>query len=228
MKYIQKGKEPNCLTTYKKQPDASFKELDSNCKEAIRQSLLKEQGYICAYCMQPISEDWNEKLNKYKVEIEHFKSQHRHPKLVLFYKNMLAVCNGNADKPSHGLICDKAKSGFDKTYDLFVNPLEVNREQQIYYTLNGEIVSDNKLINKDLNDILNLNEENLCEERAKLYQTTKSEIKQIKRAYWDNPQTKKSKLQQLKTEWEQRYNDKFRPLCRVPLYLIEKELIKTL
>ncbi len=226
MKYIQKEKEPNCLTAYKKQSDASFKGLDSDCKKEIRQSLLEEQGYICAYCMQAISEDWNKKLNKYKVEIEHFKSQHRHPKLVLDYKNMLAVCNGNADKPSYGLICDKAKSGFDKTHDLFVNPLDRNREQQIYYTLDGEIVSNNKLINKDLNDILNLNEENICEERAKLYQIIKSEIRQIKRAYWDKPQIKKSKLQQLKTQWEKRYNNKFRPLCRIPLYLIEKELTK--
>jgi len=233
MKYIQKGKEPTCLAELKKQKGATFDDLNRNtvgqdktCKEKVRESLLKEQGYLCAYCMQRISVDRNIELGKPKTEIEHFKSQHRHPKLILDYKNMLAVCNGNADKPSHGLICDKAKSEFDKTHDLFINPLDINREQQIYYTLDGKVTSDNMLINKDLNEILNLNEENLCEERAKLYQIIKSEIRQIKRAYWDKPQTKKSKLQQLKTQWEKRYNDKFRPLCRIPLYLIEKELAK--
>jgi len=222
MKYIQKGKVPNCLTTYKKLSDASFKELDSDCKQEIRQSLLKEQGYICAYCMRLISEDWNEKLNKYKAEIEHFKSQYRHSKLILNYKNMLAVCNGNADESSHEQICDKAKSGFDKTHDLFVNPLNVNREQQIYFLNDGEIVSDDERINYDLNTILNLNEQNLKKDRAKLYRQIKKKI----RSFWAKPKTRKSALEQLKSEWEKRYDNKFRPLCRVPLYLIEKELKK--
>jgi len=233
MKYIQKGKEPICLSELKKQKGATFDDLnrkevgeDKTCKEKVREALLKEQAYLCAYCMQRISEDWNQILGKRKAEIEHWASQNRHPDLVLDYKNILAVCNGNADRPSRGQICDKAKSKFDKTHDLFVNPLEANREQQIYYTLDGEIVSDNNLINKDLNNILNLNEENLCEERAKLYQIIKSEIRQIKRSLWDKPKAKKSELQKLKTEWEKRYDNKFRPLCRVPLYLIEKELAK--
>lgn len=222
MKYIQKEKEPNCLTAYKKQSDASFKGLDSDCKKEIRQSLLEEQGYICAYCMQSISEDWNKKLNKYKVEIEHFKSQHRHPTLTLDYKNMLAVCNGNADESSHEQICDKAKSGFDKTHDLFLNPLELQREQQIYYLNDGEIVSDDERISYNLNVILNLNERNLKKDRAKLYRQIKKKIK----SFWARPKTRKAALQQLKTQWEQRYNNKFRPLCRVPLYLIQKELAK--
>lgn len=218
MKYIQKSKVPTCLTEYKKQADASFKELDSDCKQEIRRTLLDEQGYICAYCMQPISEDWNKKLSKYKVEIEHFKSQYRHPTLTLDYNNMLAVCNGNADKSSHGKICDKAKSKFDKTHDLFVNPLIANREQQIHYTFDGKIISTDKRINDDLEDLLNLNERNLKKEREKLYRKTKKKI----RSFWAKPKatkaTVKKDVEELKKFWEKRYDGRYLPpLPRPPL-----------
>ena len=115
-----------------------------------------------------------------------------------------------------------SKSEFDKKHDLFVNPLALYREQQIYYLNDGEIVSDDERINYDLNVILNLNERNLKKDRAKLYRQIKKKIK----SFWARPQTRKAALQQLKTEWEKPYNNKFRSLCRIPLYLIEKELAK--
>jgi len=64
---------------------------------------------------------------------------------------MLGVCNGNAGGPSNKLICDKSKSKFDRTDDLTVDPLMVERINQ----MEGEIYSDNKYIDKDLNEILN-------------------------------------------------------------------------
>lgn len=227
MKYIEKRKAPNCLTEYKKMTAATFQNIPTDCKVKIGDALLEEQGFICAYCMRRISKDWNAKLNKSKLEIEHYASQHRHPNLVLDYKNMLGVCNGNADNyPKKLLICDKSKSKFDKTHDLFLNPLKANREQQIYYVRSGKIVSDDERIKYDLDVILNLNEDDLCRRRAGLFKFIKKEIRKIKTRFWNNPKAKKNALDNLKIDWEKRYNGKFRELCRVPLYLIEKELSK--
>ncbi len=223
MKYIQKGKPPKALTKYKDTtPGATF---ESAPKSEIRAELLKEQGWLCAYCMRRISDKYNPTLTKYKTEIEHFKSQHRYPKLELNYKNMLGVCNGNADN-EHQLVCDKSKSKFDKTHDMFVNPLELPRIQQIFYTSDGEVLSDNEQIMYDLDIILNLNEPSLVERRLQLYEETRKKIRQIKRSLWDKPKAKKLELQKFKIEWEKRYENKFRPLCCVPLYLIEKALSK--
>lgn len=235
MKYITKGKEPVYLTEYKKTIGATFQDMPSDCKAEIGDSLLEEQGCICAYCMRRISKDWNPKLNKPKVEIEHYASQYRHPDSVLNYKIMLGVCNGNADVSRHNLICDKAKSKFDKTHDLFINPLEANKIKQIYYTSKGEMMSDNQQIKFDINKILNLNERILKGERAKIFKSIKKEIKKIKKRFWNAPKSKKAALQKLQAEWERLYPStnkegktilQFRPLCRVPLYLIEKELSK--
>lgn len=57
MIYIQKGKEPASLTAYKKQAHAYY---DGCNKDDIRENLLREQGYLCAYCMRRIEKEKNE------------------------------------------------------------------------------------------------------------------------------------------------------------------------
>lgn len=56
---IKKGKEPISLTEYRASGGRKFDDLDSATKKDIRDSLLKEQGYICAYCMKRIGRDRN-------------------------------------------------------------------------------------------------------------------------------------------------------------------------
>lgn len=46
---IRKGDEPRSLTLYRKSAYAYY---DGCNKNDIRDSLLKEQGYLCAYCMR--------------------------------------------------------------------------------------------------------------------------------------------------------------------------------
>lgn len=50
MIYIKKGKEPDSLTKYKKQKFAYYDGYKE--KDDVREMLLKEQGYLCAYCMK--------------------------------------------------------------------------------------------------------------------------------------------------------------------------------
>ena len=75
MIYIQKGKEPASLTAYKKQAHAYY---DGCNKDDIRENLLREQGYLCAYCMRRIEKE------KMKIQIWSYK------KLNAELKNM---CN---------------------------------------------------------------------------------------------------------------------------------------
>ena len=66
MFYINKDKEPKSLTEYKKSKNAYFDGFDK--KDDIRQSLLDEQGYLCAYCMRRIN-------SVDEVTIEHYYPQ---------------------------------------------------------------------------------------------------------------------------------------------------------
>jgi uncharacterized protein (TIGR02646 family) len=158
MKYIQKSKTPKELIEHQATPDSTYTSLR---KEAIKTALLVEQGDICAYCMQRISKDWDSEIKKAKNEIEHFKSQDEYPKLALNYQNMLGVCNGNTGSQGHLLHCDKSK----KEKGISISPLEKRCEIVIHFRKNGKIYSDDIEVEKDVNETLNLNEENLKKNR---------------------------------------------------------------
>ena len=56
MIYIQKKSEPDLLLKYRYQMNARFDDMDSDVKKQLRDSLLKEQGHLCAYCMKRIND----------------------------------------------------------------------------------------------------------------------------------------------------------------------------
>lgn len=227
MKLIKKGAEPRSLKTYRE----TTKNPVYSATNDIRENLLREQGHICAYCMRRISLRRTEgKGSKPKIEIEHFKSQKRHPKLVLNYQNMLGVCNGNAGKPDHKLCCDKSKSFYDKKdkgekkgRDLTVDPLDISRISQIKYATDGSIFSEIETINYDLDKMLNLNEPNLKKERVNLYRNLKKRIKD----FWAKTNRNKPKvigliakeIEKWKVEDEK---GKFKPYCALALYFLRK------
>ena len=66
MRYIQKKSEPESLTKYKKQKGAYYDGYDR--KDDVRESLLKEQGYLCGYCMKRLD-------SCEQVKIEHIMPQ---------------------------------------------------------------------------------------------------------------------------------------------------------
>ena len=110
MRYIKKNPEPEHLKTYRTTTeDASYngynqKQITYNGNEEItnypvREALLKEQNFLCAYCMRRISlaTDANN-ASKPLIEIEHYETQANEPTKTLFYSNMLGVCNGHFGK----------------------------------------------------------------------------------------------------------------------------------
>ncbi|WP_286019158.1 HNH endonuclease family protein, partial [Candidatus Venteria ishoeyi] len=61
----------------------------------LRLSLLKEQGYICCYCMSNISISIENEVEKTKIE--HYKprdSNKKHTELELDFKNLYIACDG--------------------------------------------------------------------------------------------------------------------------------------
>lgn len=157
MIYISKGKEPRELRTYRTTtPNPTYSGFQE--KEAVKEKLLKEQGFLCAYCMQRIAAN--------NAHIEHYLPQSAYPKEQLNYGNMLAVCKGETQGLYH---CDKTIGGKGSGAILGkLNPLHPSIEQQISYTKGGKIVpvpSGNTDIATDLEKVLNLNNERLQELR---------------------------------------------------------------
>ena len=166
---IDKGKEPGCLTSYKKQKFSSYDGLTREIKYEIIESLMKEQGYICAYCMQRISHEKG-------ATIEHITPQSTDSSKALDYSNMLAVCDGNSGNGV--LICDKHRGNTEIT----VNPLDDKTLIGIHYRSDGTIYSEDAVINNDLDKVLNLNctEVGLPENRIRAKKDFVCELQKIK------------------------------------------------
>lgn len=173
---IEKGKEPHSLTEYKMQDNASFQNLPINVKNDIRLHLLREQGYLCAYCMRCIRQD--------SMRIEHFMPQSVIlGKEALEYNNLLGVCRGgsmlNSDcdsqKEFHELTCDSKKGNTR----IIADPRDQRVIDKIEYKHDGTIYSKDDKINDDLNVALNLNsmDHALPENRRAAYRRVMKEIK---------------------------------------------------
>lgn len=84
-------------------------------KQDIRQALLDEQYFLCAYCMRRIE---NEELH---MNIEHWSPLSKDKDNALNYRNFLAVCKGGADIPGNTkrrvLCCDAKKLDTELTID---------------------------------------------------------------------------------------------------------------
>lgn len=153
MKHIVKGNEPRSLLEHRLQPYADYDNYPE--KDELRQSLLTEQGYICCYCMQ--------RITKNQMKIEHWQPQSIYPSLQLDYQNLLGACQGNQGQPQRLQHCDTRKGESEIT----INPTDASRkcESLIKYRSNGQIYSDDETIERELNEILNLNLETLTKNR---------------------------------------------------------------
>ncbi|MEO0042076.1 MAG: hypothetical protein RL329_1524 [Bacteroidota bacterium] len=149
---------------------------DFSEKGLLRTSLLQEQGYICAYCMQRIDD------NPLKTKIEHWKTRDSYKKEAedcsekgdlkgqkkanegtLDYNNLIAVCEGKTFNNDH---CDTERG--KKNPILTVNPTDKRTIDSIKYLKNGKMYSDDTNIDTDIDKHLNLNLPLLQDNRQKI------------------------------------------------------------
>lgn len=149
MIYIHKGSEPRSLVEHRCTPGADFDGLD---KTELRECLLEEQGYLCAYCMKRIHDEKDTKIEHYRA---------RNDENQLEYNNLLAVCYGNqtpaGSEVRYGkkrLTCDSMKGN----QFLHINPQSQDDMSTIYYDNQGWMYSTNEVYQEDIKNVLNLND----------------------------------------------------------------------
>jgi uncharacterized protein (TIGR02646 family) len=163
VKFIQKAAEPPRLRRWKKAnaqapEQLRYANVPGPAREELRNRLLREQGYLCAYTMRRI-----ETISD--GHIEHISPQSRHPEKDVAYDNML-YCFPGAQQTQ----CDFGalkKSGEDVTAANFVSPLDRACEARFSYGLSGEAKATNAADAAALGTIgiLNLNHKELVELR---------------------------------------------------------------
>ncbi|MCX6584289.1 MAG: TIGR02646 family protein [Candidatus Aminicenantes bacterium] len=209
MKYIKKRREPKSLKHYRSIPGAYFDGIKD--KSELLQALLEEQHFICCYCMQGITAEPG------KAHIEHWKPQSLYPGLQLNYRNLLAVCDGNEGNPKHLPHCDRSKG--DK--EISIDPTNPNCETLIKFRSSGEVDSDNKKVEQELNSVLNLNQQTLSENRKIALDIAIRNLLAVK------PEGKwpKNLLEKEILKWECRGKDgKYKPFCGAVICYLKERL----
>lgn len=170
---IEKLPAPSELETLKEEAEKlglsdkeAYDRLRNPLKSKVRETLMQEQGYLCAYCMRRIPDERIMETDNdlSDVYIEHWQARsstkNTSENKGLDYKNMLAVCSGNEKAPeARGkhkrkyFTCDKKR----ENASLKVNPLDVVILETIYYLSDGRMKSTDKDIDDDIHIRLNLN-----------------------------------------------------------------------
>ncbi len=209
---ILKRVEPNELTEYRQQPDAVYDGPNFTAvKNAIRKSLVKKQGYLCAYCMRRI-----EPTQK-KMKIEHWHCQDTYPNEGLNYTNMLGCCYGNEGNAFKDQHCDTHKGNMD----ILFNPGDETHHSKlrIHFKGNGTISSSDEKFDKQINNVLNLNYNRLKSNRQAVWQSVTKMLTKIQGS---------ATFQQIKNlirQWDTKNSQgKFKEYKGVAIYYLEKKL----
>jgi conserved hypothetical protein TIGR02646 len=208
MKYIRKGREPNSLTQYRQQQGAYYDGYPQ--KDELRDSLVKEQKYICCYCMQRINNSTE------KMRIEHWNSQSEFPEQQLIYTNLLGACSGNEGQPKNLQHCDVSKGNIS----IKINPTMSTCEILVKFKANGEIYSNDADINNDLSVTLNLNYQTIVNNRKAVLDIAYNNLAKHK-GIWS-----KDILQKEIDKWEGKYDSEYQPYCQIVIYHLKKKVAK--
>ncbi len=222
---ITKNKEPKEWTEYRNTPGVDYQAIPE-----LVQSLLREQGYICAYCMRRIPQ--KDKLckkdgNNYVLtnedhRVEHIKSRELHDDLKLDYTNMVICCPGHIGTEDH---CDRLKGAKDISF----TPLDQQFIDTIKYNSDGTIISTNKVYNKEINEVLNLNTELLKKNRKAMLTEviSKLNVDCKKGKSWDKKILERylSKYSEKHPENdEEGVKEKYYPYCGIVSCFLQKKL----
>ena len=197
---IRKGSEPNEWTEYKLTPGVEF-----DARPELKDSLLKEQGYLCAYCMARIDKD--------HMKVEHFNPRCHYPDDIFTYGNLLACCQGKTQGESH---CDTSKGDAE----IKLSPLEFSCVDTLSYESGtGAIKSSNEAYNKDLKT-LKLNAHIIKENRHEVLQGVIKALIDVG--------FKGRAIRCLLTHWTAADKDgKRKPYCGIVIYYLKKKLRET-
>ncbi len=218
MKQIVKLIELKSLVEHRAKEHSNFDNIPLIVKEQLRQNLLSEQGFICCYCMKRIPES-----NPPALKVEHFCCQADNNHLQLTYSNLFASCTGNEGQPKIKQTCDTKKGNSVLTINPISNP--PNCESLFKFNSEGEIslLVENAEINRQINEVLNLNMQTLKDSRREIYLEVQKNVETESRKL-GSKQLKLSYFEKEKSKWLTRSENKFKPFCIVAVYYLNKKI----
>lgn len=167
MKFIKKQGAPAQYLSWCKKvagtADEHYNSLRDPEKSLLRDSLLKEQGFLCAYTMR--------RITKSSSHIEHIKPESKCRKdekkgSDLDYQNMVACFPRDGMKNPYRYGAPAKDNWWENDGKEFISPLHETCEKRFRFDIKGNIMpSDNHPSAQKTIDVLKLNHPSLIEDR---------------------------------------------------------------
>ena len=208
MRNIQKKTEPKSLTEHRCNTNTDYDNYAE--KDDLRVSLVSEQRGICCYCMQRIQP------NSDQMKIEHWQCQDLYPERQLEYKNLLGVCKGGEGQKPDRQHCDTKKGNLNLSF----NPAESAHqvEDKSRFLGDGTITSNDERFEREINQVLNLNQSTLVRNRKAVLEALQQGFMQT------NPSS--AELQKELDKWNGDRGCDLAPYCQVIVYYLRKKMAK--
>jgi uncharacterized protein (TIGR02646 family) len=209
MRRIQKKAEPASLTQHRCGAHNSYDNYDN--KNELRSSLVAEQRGLCCYCLQRIRADSE------GMKIEHWQSQDMYPERQMEYSNLLGACRGGEGQKRDKQHCDTSKGNLELSFNP-ADPLH-DVETKVNFLGDGTVKSNDGQFNREINEILNLNQSNLVRNRRSALQAFQQTLTQ--------KNSSRASLQKELCKWNGDNGGELEPYCQVVVYYLRKKISKT-
>lgn len=199
----------------------------------VRQALLEEQRYRCAYCERRLTDEFG------TTKIEHFHPKSRDfisssckaqsgagdgVKAAVAWTNLLMVCLGNGDE-GNAATCDSRKADTDvcgrirnpKLTPLLTSQVRVDFTDGTVHAVNGDEGSDDVF-----NTVLGLNDGFLCRGRFNMYRAVVKRLNELNDAASRRSSSKQAKARLSDIEKMLREAAEREPYGSVYITLLEK------
>lgn len=205
---VEKTKEPESWLLHRLTPGAKYEPTAD-----LRESLLADQGYICAYCMRriPVSDKGANETS----HIEHVVPQSNLTREeAMDYGNMVICCPGAINSTSAKLChCDRHKRETAVSF----SPFDDNFISTLSYSGDGTIKSSNPVYDRELNDVLNLN--------VNILKANRKAVRQELQASFGKRQLKKSDIEKILQVYSSKDSEgKRKEYCGVVINYLTKKL----
>lgn len=207
MKLIVKDREPREWVEVRNTPGTDYEAIP-----ALRESLYKEQGGICAYCMGRLNPEPSEDAHT-RNKVEHIKpreSCNRDERMD--YNNLVLCCHGTiAGTAPESTHCDTHKGSSIISFTP-MNPVFIDT---LSYNYSGEIKSSNSLWNNEISNVLNLNQKQLSSNRKAVI---------MKVVEWLKKNPTKGEIERRIDFYNTRHCGLYEEYCEVAIWRLKKSL----
>ncbi|WCL81314.1 hypothetical protein PPO43_15165 [Saprospira sp. CCB-QB6] len=211
-----------------------FNNFKWRSKNQLFHALAEEQGYICCYCMSEIKdrEDANgvaitkDGLSLLDMSIEHFEPLTDNDGLITDYNNLFASCSGGKRSGKANRYCDPHKGETELVHipNMASLPaIDFDNQLELYYTVSGEVYSNNPNIERELEDVLNLNAAELKRIRRRIWNRVRLDVKDI--ADSEGISEEEAAEQELPSYERKGDDGKFYSFAPMVVYLLKSEYL---